>query len=159
MPNLRSAMRGVVRRNAGVAALRELYHATQAPWRSPAIRSGFASSDAAIAIRPRAVGAGVPASLVYAFAFLSNAEIERRPFIDPAFGPHPPAVALDHAPHQGKADTDPLEFILAMQALKYVEQLSAVAHVEPHAVIAHEEHRLPVFRGLRSDPDFRLLMP
>src|SRR5258708_32119059 len=95
-----------------------------------AIRSGLASRG----IRPRS---GAPAfrRLVYAFAFLSNAEIERRPFIDPAFGPHPPAVALDHAPHHGKADTDPLEFILAVQALKYVEQLSPVTHVDPPAVM------------------------
>src|ERR1041385_8811661 len=89
----------------------------------------------------------------------TNAEIERRPFVDPALGPDPPAVALDHAPHQGKADTDPLEFILAVQALKHVEELSPVAHVEPRAVIAHEEHDLAVVCGLRSDSDFRLLMP
>src|SRR5204863_4572571 len=95
--------------------------------------------------------------LVYAFAFLSNAEIERRPFIELALRPDPPAVALDHAPHQGKADTDPLEFVLAVQALKHVEQLLAVPHVEPYAVVAHEEHQLLV-RSLCSDfdPRFRL---
>src|SRR5712692_10086698 len=81
---------------------------------------------------------------------LLDAEIGRRPFIDPAFGPDPPAVALDHAPHGGKADADALEFVLAVQALKYVEQLPPVPHVEPNAVVAHEEHRLSIVCGPRS---------
>src|SRR5712664_1236274 len=86
----------------------------------------------------------------------SKVEIKRRPFIEFAFGPDPPAVALDHAPHRGKADTDALEFILTVQALKCVEQLFPVAHVEPHAVVAHEERLLPVVRGLYPDLDPRL---
>ncbi len=65
-------------------------------------------------------------------------------------------MALDHAPHRGKADSDAFEFILAVQALKYVEQLFPVAHVEPHAVVAHEERLLPVVRGLCPDLDLRL---
>src|SRR5436853_3305527 len=88
--------------------------------------------------------------------FFTNAEIERCTFVDPALGPDPPSVALDHAPHRGEADTDALEFVLAVQALKYLEELSRVTRVEPHAVVAHEEHRLPLVRSLRSDLDLRL---
>src|SRR5258708_18935105 len=87
---------------------------------------------------------------------LSEVKIECRPLIALSFAPYPPAVALDHAPHGGKADSDALEFVLAVQALKYVEKLFPVAHVEPHAVVAHEEHRLAVVRSLRSDFDLRL---
>src|ERR1043166_7755272 len=87
---------------------------------------------------------------------LTDVEIERRSFIEPALGPDPAAVALDHAPHRGEPDADTLEFVPSVQALEYVEQLSPVTHVEAHAVVAHENHRLPVVRGLRSDLDLRL---
>src|SRR5439155_6166098 len=121
---------------------------------SRAIRSSFESSGAAMGVRLSAVGAGIPAvslRLRRIRWLFTNAEIERRPFVDPAFGPDPPAVALDHAPHRGEADTDAFEFVLAVQALKYLEQLSPVTRVEPDAVVAHEEHELPVVFSLRSD--------
>jgi hypothetical protein len=60
----------------------------------------------------------------------SNAKIERRPFIDPAFGPDPAAMAPDHAPHRGKVDSDTFDRIVAHPNERSVSALRICVTVE-----------------------------
>src|SRR5437588_9356599 len=80
-------------------------------------------------------------------------EIEGRPAIESAFRPGAAAVALHDAANIGEPDPGPLEFVGAVEPLKYAEQLARILHVEADAVVADGRDDFPCVGRGRPDLD------
>src|ERR1043166_2273653 len=69
------------------------------------------------------------------FLLQGKRKAERRPLVDVALPPNPPAMALHQALNERKTDARPLEIFRRMEPLEDAEELVHVFHQKAHAVI------------------------
>src|SRR6267143_205557 len=89
----------------------------------------------------------------------SESEVDGRPLVGRADGPHAAPVPVHDALNRGQADADAGELVLAVQSLERAEELVHVGHVEPGAIVLNEVGLLARFL---ADPEFdpgRLALP